>query len=104
MITLSAETSPNEHDAIAPFGTQFESKPIASLPTKGIPTGSLPTGGAFENYKVSVVVDQAGIHYPFKLEKGTPNQHVALDILREEGYACSIVEEALSMLKSKSPR
>lgn len=57
---------------------------------------------AFANYKVSVDVDQSrGIHYPFKLEKGLSNQHIALDILREEGYACSIVEDALSMLHHK---
>lgn len=59
--------------------------------------------GPFANYKVSVEVsgnvDQQGIYYPFKLEKGVSNQHIALDILKEEGYACSIVEEALALLK-----
>ena len=57
---------------------------------------------AFVNYKVSVDVSpETGIHYPFKLEKGSSDQHIALDILRQEGYACSIVDEALSRLQQK---
>lgn len=56
----------------------------------------------FENYKVSVNVDETGIHYPFKLEKGISNQHVALDILKQEGYDCSILDEASKILNSVS--
>lgn len=54
----------------------------------------------FANYKVSVNVDDRGIHYPFKLEKGSSNQHVALDILKQEGYDCTIVNEASEILNS----
>lgn len=54
----------------------------------------------FANYKVSVNVDDTGIHYPFKLEKGLSNQHVALDILKQEGYDCTIVNEASEILTS----
>ncbi len=55
---------------------------------------------AFVNYKVSVNVDETGIHYPFKLEKGSSNQHVALDILKQEGYDCSILDEASKILNN----
>lgn len=55
---------------------------------------------AFSNYKVSVNVDETGIHYPFKLEKGSSNQHVALDILKQEGYDCSILDEASKILNA----
>lgn len=57
---------------------------------------------AFANYKVSVNVDDMGIHYPFKLEKGISGQHVALDILKQEGYDCSIINEATEILKTVS--
>ena len=57
---------------------------------------------SFANYKVSVTVDQSGIHYPFTLEKGISHQHIALDILRQEGYACSIVDEALELLHKRT--
>ena len=57
---------------------------------------------SFVNYKVSVNLDQSGISYPFKLEKGVSHQHIALDILRQGGYACSIVDEALAMLHKRS--
>ncbi len=57
---------------------------------------------AFENYKVSVDVCGQGIHYPFKLEKGSSNQHIALDILKQEGYDSKILEDALSILKKEA--
>jgi hypothetical protein len=53
---------------------------------------------AFQNYKVSVHVDEKGIHYPFKLEKGISHQHIALDILKQEGYDCKILDEASQIL------
>ena len=59
---------------------------------------------AFENYKVSVQLDDCSIHYPFKLEKGISNQHIALDILRNEGFACSIVDEAMGLVHKKNSR
>ncbi len=60
---------------------------------------------SFSNYKVSVDIDPVlGIHYPFKLERGSSTQHIALDILRQEGYACSIVDEALALLTNKEKR
>ena len=57
---------------------------------------------AFANYKVSVIVDDTGIHYPFTIEKGISDQHVALDILRQEGYNGTIVAQAAEILKNIS--
>lgn len=54
---------------------------------------------AFANYKVTVDIDEARkIHYPFTLEKGISDQHVALDIVRQEGYSYSIIDKALNLL------
>jgi len=54
---------------------------------------------AFVNYKVSVKVDERlGIQYPFTLKKGASNQHIALDILRQEGYDLAIVSRASEIL------
>lgn len=55
---------------------------------------------AFANYKVSVNVDETGIQYPFKLEKGISHQHIALDILKQEGYDCKIIDEASQILNN----
>jgi len=56
---------------------------------------------SFENYRVSVEIDdKQGIHYPFKLERGASNQHIALDILKQEGYDYGIIEEATEILRT----
>jgi len=58
---------------------------------------------AFENYRVSVDIDaERGIHYPFKLERGASNQHIALDILKQEGYNYGIIEQATEILRTVS--
>ncbi|MFH0898333.1 MAG: hypothetical protein V1855_02045 [bacterium] len=49
----------------------------------------------FENYKVMVFKASDGsIGYPFKLFKGISDQHVALDILKNEGIDGSVIQEA----------
>ena len=51
------------------------------------------------NYKVTVTVhDDGRIEYPFKLYSGVSNQHVAIDILRNEGVSNTILEQAQSLL------
>lgn len=51
--------------------------------------------GDFLNYKVSINRDDTGaITYPYKLERGISHQHVALDILRNQGFAGSIIDDA----------
>ena len=59
----------------------------------------------YTNYHVSVErLRSGGIAYPFKLERGISDQHVALDILKAEGFQGSIVQEAQDILdKSLEP-
>ncbi len=59
----------------------------------------LSEDSSFSNYKVSVEIDPLGhIHYPFKLEPGISEQHIALDILKEEGIESSIIDNAYEYL------
>ncbi|MBY0352864.1 hypothetical protein K2W90_00690 [Candidatus Babeliales bacterium] len=57
----------------------------------------------FSNYHVSVEHVRGGqIYYPYKLERGISEQHVALDILRNQGIHGSVVDKAIEILeKSK---
>jgi len=58
---------------------------------------------SFANYKVSVVHDQDGrIGYPYKLEKGISDQHVAIDILKEEGFDSHILYEAQEIVRKQA--
>lgn len=55
----------------------------------------------FKNYKVSVVIDENNqIHYPFKLQEGISFQHIALDILKNEGYSEKIIKKAINILNA----
>jgi DNA mismatch repair protein MutS len=57
----------------------------------------------FANYHVGVERTRAGgIKYPFKLEYGISDQHVALDILRAEGFDGSIVADAQTILEQNA--
>ena len=58
----------------------------------------LTTLDSFENYKVSVKVKKDSLVYPYKLTPGISDQHVALDMLRLEGFESSILEDARKML------
>ncbi len=50
---------------------------------------------SFSNYKVSVEKQTNGtILYPYKLERGISTQHIALDILRNQGFASTIIDDA----------
>lgn len=58
---------------------------------------------SFSNYKVSVVKYSDGsISYPFKLEKGISQQHVAIDILRNQGFAHKILDDAQAIIKQSA--
>ncbi len=56
----------------------------------------------YTNFKVSVGVDEEGIHYPFKLELGISDQHVAIDILKEEGVESSILQDAYDLIQKRT--
>lgn len=54
----------------------------------------------YTNYHVSVKkMSDGALVYPFIIEPGTTNQHIALDILRNEGFAGSIIDSATKILK-----
>lgn len=54
---------------------------------------------SFSNYKVSVENNpKEGIHYPFKIQEGTSDQHIALEILKQEGFDSSIITNAAKIL------
>ncbi len=56
----------------------------------------------FANYKVTVDKDEQGhISYPYKLVPGISNQHVALDILKNEGFEGSVIEEAQRIVQEQ---
>ena len=57
---------------------------------------------SFSNYNVSVNKINGDIKYPFKLEHGISNQHVALDILQSQGFAGIVVETANKIFKTGS--
>jgi DNA mismatch repair ATPase MutS len=55
----------------------------------------------FKNYKVSVIRnDDTTITYPYKLDAGAANQHVAIDILRLEGFNSKILDDAYAIVKA----
>lgn len=57
----------------------------------------------FKNYKVSVTYDSQGnIQYPFTLQPGIAHQHVALDILREEGFDSEFLQRANQLLQKSN--
>lgn len=54
---------------------------------------------SFANYKVSVnFTPQGRIQYPFVITPGVSDQHVAIDILEQEGLAGSIIEQAKKIM------
>lgn len=54
---------------------------------------------AFKNYCVEVTRTADGkIKYPYKLLKGISHQHVALDILQEQGFDGSLVNQAQKLV------
>jgi DNA mismatch repair protein MutS len=54
---------------------------------------------SYKNYKVTVKInDDGSLNYPFKLKPGISSQHIALDILRSEGYTGAIVTRTAQLL------
>lgn len=55
---------------------------------------------SFGNYKVMVIKnDDGSIEYPYKLYKGVSDQHVALDIIKNEGITGTVVQEAQQIME-----
>ncbi len=56
---------------------------------------------SYKNYKVSVTINKdSSLTYPFKIESGISKQHIAIDVLRSEGYETDILREAEELLRS----
>lgn len=54
---------------------------------------------SFKNYKVSVIKHDNGyLEYPYVLEEGITNQAIALDVLRQQGFSSSILEDAYAIV------
>ena len=59
------------------------------------------TLGTFKNYQVRVIrYDDGSFSYPFKLEEGAADQNVALDILQQQGFDSSILDDAQAILRN----
>jgi len=57
---------------------------------------------AYHNYHMSVIKSPTGaLEYPFVLLPGISHQHVALDILRNEGFDSALIKDAQKILDSK---
>lgn len=57
----------------------------------------------FMNYKVSVTCHSDGtISYPFTLERGISDQHIAIDILRLEGFSSTILDTAYALINENT--
>jgi DNA mismatch repair protein MutS len=54
----------------------------------------------FANYNVSVEQTRGNIKYPFKLLPGISHQHIAIDILRAEGFNGQIIDDAKAILNN----
>ena len=96
-------TSPQEAEACA-FSVAYllGKNPliINLLATHHVLLTQLPAAlSAYQNYHVSVVKKSDGtFYYPFKLEDGVSDQHVALDILQHEGFDSEIISRAQKIL------
>lgn len=97
-------TTPAEGSAAAYAVAEFLGKipnSIAIIATHFEQLTKLETDvkSGYKNYKVSVKInDDGSLTYPFKLEAGISNQHIALDMLRNEGYSGAIVTRTASLL------
>jgi len=57
------------------------------------------TNGVYNNYKVAVIKRPDGsFHCPYKLEAGISNQNIALQLLQNEGFDASIMNDAYAVL------
>ncbi len=98
-------TSSIEGDAIAYSVAEYLGKDeniisILSTHSKLLTTLEEKTQN-FANYKQSVLVAETGkIIYPFKITRGVSHQNVALDILRQEGFHDSLLDQASCILRN----
>ena len=57
---------------------------------------------SYTNYRIFVEhLPDGSINYPYKLEQGISHQNVALDILRNQGFRSSILDQATEIVNSQ---
>lgn len=74
---------------------------IGLISTHFIELTNLANVEDFENYKMVAEhnEDTGDICFPYKLQRGVSNQHIALELLAREGFDKSIINEAISTRK-----
>jgi DNA mismatch repair protein MutS len=59
---------------------------------------NLEKGGKYKNYKIPISRNAENeIVYPYQLECGASDQHIALELLKKKGFDISLVEDALNI-------
>lgn len=56
---------------------------------------NLATEADFANYKMTAVMDDGKITFPYRLQKGASDQTIALELLQHKGFARAITEKAI---------
>jgi DNA mismatch repair protein MutS len=59
---------------------------------------NLEKGGKYKNYKIPISRNAENeIIYPYQLEEGASDQHIALELLKKKGFDISLVEDAINI-------
>ena len=59
---------------------------------------NLEKGGKYKNYKIPISRNAENeIVYPYQLECGASDQHIALELLKKKGFDAGLVEDALTI-------
>ena len=52
----------------------------------------------YKNYKIPISRNAENeISYPYQLEEGASDQHIALELLKKKGFDISLVEDAINV-------
>ena len=58
----------------------------------------LETSGKYKNYKIPIKRNELNeIVYPYKLQEGASDQHIALELLKKKGFDIELVDDAMSV-------
>lgn len=101
---LFSGTSPEEGEAAAYSVVKGigQSPYVISLVATHFPllTSLAAESNTFANYKISINFHPDGrVEYPYQIEPGISNQHVALHVLRSQGISHRFLDDALKQLQ-----
>ena len=58
----------------------------------------LETSGKYKNYKIPIKRNELNeIIYPYKLQEGASDQHIALELLKKKGFDLELVDDAMAV-------